>query len=174
MFPCWYGSSHPRRTTKAQRGIVKTLCLAAHRYRVRCSPDRQLGFCWAPWLGKCPRQESNLVYDLRKVACVPAHSKDKCSSFVAFRSAKVAKDSRLSLRESSVCSRCFSATFAERKATMLAPRQGVEPRLVVSKTTVHPAHSQGHGFFRYGRAKLMLCCVSILGFQYYPNAVSRG
>lgn len=25
---------------------------------------------------QCPRQESNLVYDLRKVACVPAHSKD--------------------------------------------------------------------------------------------------
>lgn len=26
--------------------------------------------------GKRPRQESNLVYDLRTVACVPAHSKD--------------------------------------------------------------------------------------------------
>ena len=25
---------------------------------------------------QCPRQESNLVYDLRKVACAPAHSKD--------------------------------------------------------------------------------------------------
>lgn len=25
---------------------------------------------------KCPRQESNLVYDLRRVACSPSHSKD--------------------------------------------------------------------------------------------------
>ncbi len=31
---------------------------------------------------KCPRQESNLVFDLRKVACDPAHSKDRNSSLL--------------------------------------------------------------------------------------------
>ena len=47
---------------------------------------------------KRPRQESNLIYDLRTVACCPAHSKD----------GKIEQ----------------------------VPRQGVEPRLTVSKTVV--------------------------------------
>ncbi len=32
----------------------------------------------SPHFQKCPRQESNLVLDLRRVACDPAHSKDVC------------------------------------------------------------------------------------------------
>jgi hypothetical protein len=35
-----------------------------------------------PTINQYPRQESNLICDLRKVACEPAHSEDVLSSLV--------------------------------------------------------------------------------------------
>ena len=53
---------------------------STERYHVRPHPDRDLGPGLSEREGrrsmKCPRQESNLAFDLRRVACSPSHSED--------------------------------------------------------------------------------------------------
>jgi hypothetical protein len=65
------GSQHGQQTcakSMTQANIVVTCIILVLSHRIPPLPPLVVN--------KCPRQESNLVYDLRRVACCPSHSKD--------------------------------------------------------------------------------------------------
>src|SRR5579862_1744684 len=68
--------------------VCRDLCLSAHVNSVLMESRRQSRPFFPSVLAQCPRQDSNLVFDLRRVACDPPHSEDSCD-VVPLRTAPV-------------------------------------------------------------------------------------
>ena len=90
---------------------------------------------------KCSRQESNLVFDLRKVACESGTLREH----VTKHTTAVGLHPRY------------------RSATSLTPRRGIEPRPTASKTVMHPPHPQGNLFSTTAARAVLLPARSAAG-----------
>ena len=74
-------------------------------------------------VSQCPCQESNLIYDLRRVACI--HHTPRTISYSSFNAIATTNHK--------------TPVIAHQKV----PRRGIEPRPTASKTVMHPPHSRG-------------------------------
>ena len=107
-----------------------------------------------------PRQESNLILDLRRVACDPPHSKDNHKSQIGNLKSQYPPGNRTQSGELKV----RYADHHTREVLLISnfkfensnlrieiieisnfrlPHRGVEPRLTASNAVVRPSHSQG-------------------------------
>ena len=84
---------------------------------------------------KRPRQESNLILDLRRVACDPPHPKDKSQISNTPPGNRTQSDG-LKVRYA-------DHHTGEVLLEFKMPHRGVEPRLTASNAVVRPSHSQG-------------------------------
>ena len=95
--------------------------------------------CDCPWRTsfqdgqKHPRQESNLVYDLRTVACFPAHSED-----MLLLASRQGVEPRLAESKSAV----LSVTLARCRVA----RPGIEPGPTASEADMRSSTPTGHVF----------------------------
>ena len=96
---------------------------------------------------KCSRQESNLVFDLRKVACESGTLREH----VTKHTTAVGLHPRY------------------RSATSLTPRRGIEPRPTASKTVMHPPHPQGNLFSTTAARAVLLPARSAAGPCFRPD-----